>query len=271
MKPDKILQSDWLDILFDNRNKMYGAYPLRKYKDKRTMLALSLVFIAVVVFVGFSTFWKQAEGITKIVFDGPMLQKIYTVPYEIPEQPKTEVKPLVQAKKIQTANSGIIKLVDEKLISAPVPDIASNSTRGLPTTGISDISLPGELPIPGTIPNMPDLPQTNSTTNNSQPLFTAEQMPEYPGGIAALRKFLKNNLQSPDVDLSENIIVKIRFVVGFDGHLKGFEIVENGGEAFNNEVIRVLKKMPQWIPGKSQGQNVSVYFTLPVIFAANNL
>ena len=60
--------------------------------------------------------------------------------------------------------------------------------------------------------------------------------------------------------------VKVTFVVGYEGKLKGFKITEDGGEVFNKEVIRVLKKMPDWIPGKANGENVSVYYTIPVKF-----
>ena len=57
-------------------------------------------------------------------------------------------------------------------------------------------------------------------------------------------------------------------MVGYDGKLKSFETIEDGGRAFNNEVIRVLKRMPEWIPGRSNGENVSVYYTIPVKFKA---
>ena len=60
-------------------------------------------------------------------------------------------------------------------------------------------------------------------------------------------------------------------MVGYDGVLKGFETVEDGGKAFNQEVIRVLKKMPTWIPGKTSGENVSVYYTIPVKFVSSRI
>jgi protein TonB len=64
----------------------------------------------------------------------------------------------------------------------------------------------------------------------------------------------------------ELISVKVKVIVGYDGKLKNFELVQDGGTEFNNEVIRVLKKMPAWKPGKSKDQNVSVYYTIPVKF-----
>jgi protein TonB len=92
-------------------------------------------------------------------------------------------------------------------------------------------------------------------------------MPSFPGGMAALKKFLERNLQSPrDMEAGEEVDVKVKFVVSFDGKLQRFETVQDGGEVFNKEVIRVLKKMPDWIPGKSNGEEVSVYYTIPVKF-----
>jgi len=92
-------------------------------------------------------------------------------------------------------------------------------------------------------------------------------MPEFPGGINALRRFLERNLRNPrDLEDGELISVKVMFVVGYDGKLQRFEVIQDGGKEFNNEVIRVLKQMPAWVPGKSRGQNVSVFYTIPVKF-----
>jgi protein TonB len=82
-----------------------------------------------------------------------------------------------------------------------------------------------------------------------------------------LTKFLEKNLINPtDMEPGDIIAVNVKFVVGYDGKLQQFTVVKDGGDIFNNEVIRVLKKMPQWIPGKSNGQNVAVYFTIPIKF-----
>ena len=84
------------------------------------------------------------------------------------------------------------------------------------------------------------------TVDKITPNDFAEVMPSYPGGIQALRKFLEKNLKNPqDLEEGQNIKVRIRFIVGYDGNLKGFETIQDGGTAFNNEVIRVLRKMPQ--------------------------
>ena len=68
----------------------------------------------------------------------------------------------------------------------------------------------------------------------------------------------------------EAVTVKARFVVGYDGKLQGFRIIQDGGDVFNKEVMRVLKKMPDWVPGKAKGENVSVYYTIPVKFTGED-
>ena len=92
-------------------------------------------------------------------------------------------------------------------------------------------------------------------------------MPSYPGGMNALRKFLERNLENPrDMEEGEVANVKVKFVVGSNGELQSFLTVQDGGDEFNREVMRVLKKMPNWVPGKSKGQNVSVFYTIPIKF-----
>jgi protein TonB len=103
-------------------------------------------------------------------------------------------------------------------------------------------------------------------------LYRAERMPAFPGGERALRRFLQRNLRAP-VDALEpgsRITVRARFIVDASGKVTGIEILGTGGRIFDEEVMRVLEKMPDWSPGMQAGKPVAVYFTLPVIFAAGS-
>ena len=92
----------------------------------------------------------------------------------------------------------------------------------------------------------------------------------FPGGENALIRFLEKNLQVPaNLEAQETRQVKVKFVVDFNGDLQSFIVVKDGGEPCNTEVIRVLKKMPKWNPGKKGGQNVPVFYTIPVKFTAD--
>ena len=90
-------------------------------------------------------------------------------------------------------------------------------------------------------------------------------LPSYPGGLDALRKFLQKHLETPDeLQGGTNVSVRVKFVVDYTGKLKSFETIQS--DAYNKEVVRVLKKMPDWVPGKTKGENVSVYYVIPVRF-----
>jgi protein TonB len=100
---------------------------------------------------------------------------------------------------------------------------------------------------------------------------SVDVLPAYPGGMDALKKFLEKHLQNPkEMEEGESVTVKVKFVVGYDGKLQSFVTVQDGGEEFNKEVIRVLKKMPAWVPGKAKGENVSVYYIIPIKFVPAN-
>ncbi|MEI9958074.1 MAG: energy transducer TonB [Ferruginibacter sp.] len=136
---------------------------------------------------------------------------------------------------------------------------------------------PGGTPVVGETGDKPsgegtgDKPASAPIATGTEVADYAEIMPSYPGGVEALRKFLQKNLTNPkEMEEGEEVSVKMKFVVGIDGKLQSFETVQDGGEEFNKEVMRVLKKMPNWVPGKTHGQNVSVYFTIPVKFVSAN-
>ncbi len=272
MKADAILQSDLLDIIFENKNKQYGAYVLRKQYNHRLTIALMAMFAIVVI-----TALLISREHKKKILDIPEIMKTFVMSPAVPEKPKLPepVKPKAIPATAQKKNNTVqfntqIKIVDNNIVTTKLPDLTDSSAiAGVTFKGPGDdnpiVTIPGGVPAPpGKVPST-----TMGTTDPTTPRVTAEIMPSYPGGIEALRAFLARHLTNPeDVAAGEEVNVKVRFVVGIDGRLKGFEVTEDGGNAFNNEVIRVLKKMPEWVPGRSQGQNVSVYYTVPVKFVS---
>jgi len=110
--------------------------------------------------------------------------------------------------------------------------------------------------------------------NHNSDVFTvAEEMPEFPGGMGELMKFLQNNINYPESERLAGIQGKVyvKFIIQPDGSLTNLEILRGvaGGEGLSNEAIRVVMSMPQWKPGKQSGRNVAVYFNLPINFKLN--
>lgn len=264
MIASQILHADLLDIIFENRNKAYGAYALRKIYDQQIAKALGFVFFLMAAFTFIVLNTKHSVLLpTRIIEDN--------VPTKIMDEvgvlkPKENREP---AKTGKNMSSNFVFVDSLQLDSIPIED------NLLVAIGTGDAIDAPDLPgIPGgsggavadIAPPTPPAPVVPIIDVNT-PIEKADIDPSYPGGLKALTKFLERNLENPEeVGEGESVSVKVKFVVGFDGELKTFEVKEDGGEAFNKEVIRVLKKMPRWIPGKANGQNVSVYFTIPVKF-----
>ncbi len=268
MNTEMILKTDVLDILFENRNKLYGAYPLRKFYPERIKKSLVIMLGVVIAFCLFAVIPKSAkEQLYVITVEDPGFRKIN------PEKKIPEPKPKVLAKTIiNTAKfPSTLKIVNEKDSADILPENLDNVRIGSVTiTGGVDEGMVGVSS--NTFVPAPAVPAKEILAPDlSIPVENPEVEPSYPGGINALRTFLQRNLTNPrELEEGEQVSVQIKFIVGYDGKLQRFETVRDGGEEFNSEVIRVLKKMPQWIAGKSNGKNVSVYFTIPVKFVPSD-
>jgi periplasmic protein TonB len=269
MKTELILKSDVLDIIFEHRNKLYGAYTLRKFYDNRLLKSIGVTMGIVTLLSAFTFIRPQKDEVEKPLIDVTeafiRAEKKIEVKDEKPVEPAKQ-KPVDSKRFI--SKIAITKDSIPPLEAIKPNDVISDVTFDAPDGGDAIVGkLPaGDGDAGGTV-KKPEEPAIDFNTPTDAP----EIMPSFPGGIEGLRKFLQRNLTNPrDLEEGETISVKMRFVVGYDGKLKSFETVEDGGAEFNKEVIRVLKKMPEWTPGKSRGQNVSVYYTIPVKFVAGN-
>ncbi len=273
MKTDAILKADVLDIIFENRNKSYGAYSLRKFYNNRLYKALGLMGCLVILLCSF-TFFAKAD---KILITGEYtVCPILVAPPKDkikPEKPKIEPTKQLQATAAKKASSQnwSAPVITNKIFTKPIEELADGKLIDL-----EDRKGDNEIP-KVVIPNLPKRVDTVASEGTKKAIDKnkiedfAEVMPTYPGGMDALRKYLEKNLTNPEeMEEGQMVSVRVKFVVGYDGILKNLEIIEDGGTAYNNEVLRVVKKMKPWIPGKSKGENVSVYYTIPIKFMATN-
>ena len=265
MKPESILHADVLDIIFEYKNKSYGAYSLRKYYSRRLYQALAIVFFATGVFALFLQFEHKKIHPGTADLPAAWVSSMIQIPNEQPKanSQREVTKHIVSQKPGRTTGSKIV------VTSQPVINVTSTLQQTAPP---SDPAAAGDPTASNVITSsqatVTALPSVSApAVNKTSPLLHADVMPAYPGGTEALSNFLKRNLRNPeDVPAGEMIRVKISFIVGYDGVLKGFQVTEDGGRSFNEEVIRVLKKMPRWIPGKAYGTEVSVFYSIPVMF-----
>ena len=267
MNKELIMKSDVLDIIFEKRNKSYGAYTLRKFYSNRLAKSLGLMIGAVVILSAF-TFLPGKKTYDASVYIMPKDPELGHV--EKPKPPEPKLKPIVPDQKPAASLKLLTRIVivpnkdSVDLLKDLDKRAIGSTTTTTPGPDVPKIIIPVNPINPGGgDPVLPVKPAIDKTV----PQLSAEVMPSFPGGIDALRRFLEKNLNNPkDIEDGNAVSVKVEFVVGYDGKLQRFHVIEDGGDAFNNEVIRVLKKMPEWIPGKTSGENVSVYYTIPVKF-----
>ena len=255
MKLD-LLKNQWLDIVFEGRNKLYGAYELRKSNNKTTMKSL---IIGGVIF----TFLVSIPVLVSLLPDGSedttLDQKITTVKLPPKEKPKENIPPPPPPP----------PKVDQVKFVKPVVAKAEEVTEEPPKiTEIKDKKLGAE-----TIKGDPDAELTVEPVGNGKDVVeednsiynTAgiEVKPDFPGGIEKFYKYVGKNHQVPEEEgLKGKVFVS--FVVEKDGSLTDIKVIRDIGYGTGKEAIRVLKSCPRWNPGEQNGKKVRVLYSLPI-------
>ena len=262
MTSQQILHTDLLDILFEQRNKSYGAYQLRKMYPQR--LTKALLFSVAPVFLFFLFLQPSGEQQNaQPLYDGVQVTIVETLPPEQkpepPKPPQAENKPVKQ----QTFIDNIV--IVEKDIPTTIPTVDA-----LEYVAVSNKTLDGDLVgamQPSVAPVKLEGEGLAKPADEAPKEVVPDKQPQFPGGMQAWTAFLNRYLQSPqDLEPGEKRTVQIRFHVAEDGRVTAFQVLQSAGAAFDNEVIRVLKKMPNWTPATKNGQPLAVSFTQPVTF-----
>lgn len=268
MKPEMILKSDLLDIIFENKNKQYGAYILRKEYFKRLKYSLVTTFVFAAT-IGYLFFSSKTVAIKKGIAD--LIKDYHFTTVEIETVKKKEV--VVHKKQIQAAQR--VKEIPYNGYQIVKDDVVKNI---VPTIKDIENAVIGNKYMDGKETTIQEVQLTNTTKfansintivaeDLTKPLEYAEVMPQFPGGMEAFKKFMLKNLRHPnDIEAGINILVRAKFVIDKEGNIINIEIIESGGKELDKEVERVVTKMPKWLPGKQNGSAVAVFFKLPVTF-----
>jgi protein TonB len=267
MTSNEILGASMLDILFDNRNKTYGAYELRKNYNSRLLMAmgsaLGFVFLLLLLFSNSKTDSSVNKKENKDLF----LRDIF-IPLKI-EEPQPIAEKQTAPKPPPTAESNLTSLIN--MVDEPKPEneMAAMADVEKSAIGNKNVDGPENISFQSAAPSETVVSGNGKGNEGDQQsdFIAIEEQPEFPGGAAAWKNFLNRYLQVPaSLNGGELKIVKINFMVDVDGSVTGFNIIQSAGREFDNEVIRVLKKMPRWKPAMQNGRAVAVPFTQPVTF-----
>jgi periplasmic protein TonB len=260
------------EIVFQNRNKSYGAYSLRidyqKVIKKSLLIGISIFGLAVLT----PMLWAKVEIGDIIVVEANPQDLVIPPPPEKIEQPKIETPPPVEPDPIVRSQMRFIEpeiVDDSKQTELPPDQDDLNTAVNIGTENIEGKDEPIPTEDPDAVKGKEiDMPVAIETEEKNQIYIAVEQNPEFAGGMNALLKFLQKNLRYPTPAVNANVMGKVymQFVVGQDGNISKVDVLKGIGFGCDEEAQRVVKLMPKWSPGRQSGRAVAVKFTLPISF-----
>lgn len=268
--------SEWLALVFQNRNKNYGAYALRTESSSIMVKALLIVVpVFILLFVGpmiYAQMQPVEPVVTQVVMNTEDIEPIHEMKKEEPkkEEPKKEEPAPQEPVKTKAFLAPVV-------VAEPIDDTPPPTSVELQTAVIGSANSEGKEGLGNALPTTPNTggggTGTEGTIDNSVHDITGvEQYPEFPGGMAAWAKFLQKNLRYPEMAQEASIQGKvyISFVIEKDGTLSDVKLVRGIGYGCDDEAMRVIKKSPKWQAGKQNNTNVRVRYNMPINYTISN-
>lgn len=261
-----ITSSEWCDIVFEGKNKNYGAYYMRRTSGQRNVKGFLFILLFAIVVACLPTLIETVKEMTKN--QEKMVESTVLSDLKLEDQVKeeniirqTEAPPPPPLK--STVKFTEVEITDEDI--AEGQEIKSQEELSSSKTQISVADIKGTDEEHGV--DIADL-EENKVIVEEKPFTTVEQMPQFPGGEEELMKFILGNLHYPSVAKEVGIEgrVIIRFVVSKTGDVTNVEVLRGLDPSCDKEAKRVVQMMPKWIPGKQNGRSVPVYFTIPIVY-----
>jgi protein TonB len=259
MKLD-ILKNQWLDIVFEGRNKVYGAYELRKSNRKTTIKALIIGAIFFSIALAAPLIIDLLPQGAEDDMDRDIKITAIKLPPKKKEEPKLNIPPppppppkVDQVKFVKPVVAKAEEVTEEppKIVEMKEKKIGAETIKGDPDAVLTVAPVgPGPTKI---------VEEDNQIYNTAG----IEVKPEFPGGMAKFYKYVGDNYRAPDEEGLKGKIY-VTFVVEQDGSLTDIKVLRDIGYGTGKEAIRVLDRSPRWNPGVQNGKPVRVLYSLPI-------
>lgn len=269
-----LISRDWTEMVFEGRNKEYGAYRLRKNAGKRNLYSLITIFIAALAIWGGISLVKFVESRTKSVAQTSVAEiSALNQPKkkaEVKQQKKVKLeqpeKVVERVKSSVKFTAPVIKKDDEV---KPEDELKTQDELMSTKTAIGPLDVKGNDDANGEVLKIKEAVAQPEPKPEVEKVFdVVEQMPSFPGGPSALMEWLSNNVKYPVVAQENGVQgrVVVSFVVERDGSITDVKVVRGVDPSLDREASRVVRAMPRWIPGKQNGSAVRVKYNVPVAF-----
>jgi protein TonB len=259
-----LYKTEWLDLVFDDRNKEYGAYYLRQHYAGNMVRAMGIAFFSIAVLCGASIILSSEKPIIHITHYDPQVFPPIPPPLKKIEPPKALQHAKPEPLKTITTTKDVppVVVVDEKAEKPVVNDQIKGAVGPATLQGKDGINV--DVPVDNTT-NSSGTPGPDESVH---PAYGLDVMPMPVGGDAAWAKFLNKNLRFPAAAQEDGISGKVflSFIIEKDGHLSNITVDRPAGHGFDEEALRVLKLAKAWKPGMQNGQAVRVKYSIPINF-----
>ena len=269
-----LIDNRWVDLVFEGKNQAFGAYALRKDTGKRNLKALILTvatIIAIMLIVAAKVAIENQLASRVAITDDVELSKLAQkkeTKVERKEPVKIEMEKQVVEKVKSSVKFTAPEIKKDNEVN-PEDEIKSQDDLSKTNTAIGSFDVKGNDEEGGEVLKAQQVAVDEAPKEEETKVFdVVEQMPSFPGGDAALMKFLSEHIKYPVVAEENGIQGRViaTFVVERDGSITDVKVIKSVDPSLDKEAIRVLKSMPKWIPGKQNGSAVRVKYTVPVTF-----
>lgn len=279
MANQSIYSDRWIDFVFENRNKEYGAYQLRHENPKTTLKAVGIGFLVITFLVSIPIILnKFGEKPLAIIDNVPPIILYDASSIVFPPEKKPEVEsigPLTrketkkpEVKKENLIDPKVTKKEDAKTEIAPNDEPQENYVE--PVEGaISGTENSGIKGGTGTSTES-IVAGTDVTGNETHISAVLDKQPTFPGGMDKFYTYVARNFKSPETEIANSIKVYVSFVIEKDGTMTDIQVQRNPGFGLDKEAIRVLKSLKtKWTPGILNGKPVRTSYNLPILVKQN--
>ena len=271
---------EWCDLVFEGKNKDFGAYVIRTESTKRHNLAVlwALVGSLAVAALTFGLIQAnkyleerrlagqhdQTEVFVDLTTEEPELEQQIIEPEKPEVLPEEEVSATIKVTELQIVEDAEVReedeivTIDEQMATdasaGTVTHLDGSTNKNIFKEAIEEVVVEDRKPVVEAKP---------------EEIFkSVEQMPQFPGGEAALMKFLASHINYPPMAAENNVQgrVVVQFVVDKTGKVGEVKVVRNVDKDLDREAIRVCQALPKFTPGRQNGRPVSVWYTLPIQF-----
>jgi protein TonB len=275
-----LTRNGWCDLIFEGRNKEYGAYKLRTQTGKRNLKAIITIAIlaalCIVLFyikAGYDAYQAahaKNENVTELsALNQPKKKAEAKVQRKVQVEEKKEV-----VKEVKSSIKFTAPVIKKDAEVKPEDEMKTQDQIMQTNTAIGALDVKGNsdqgeiLKVTQRVETEPVKAEAPKPEVENKVFDVVEQMPSFPGGQGALMQYLANNIKYPVVAQENGVQgrVVVSFVVERDGSITDVQVVRSVDPSLDREAQRVVRSMPRWIPGKQNGQAVRVKYNVPVSF-----